>query len=109
MDKNYFTTRFESLAEKLKNNKKSYTWLFKQFSQIRNKAIVELPPYTFKVYSVLIMHAMRKKRCFPSYETIAKEGKISKRQAIYEIEKLIELKYIRKESRFGKSNYFLPL
>lgn len=57
------------------------------------------------VYLALCRFADKAGECFPSYSTIAKKARISRRQAIDVVRRLIEFGYLKKNSRGTTKNH----
>ena len=64
----------------------------------------DLNIYEKTVYIVIARYVNGENKAFPSYETIAKKGSMSKVQAMRVVKSLIEKGLIKKESRINKDN-----
>jgi len=58
-----------------------------------------LGPYGLAIYYALCRHANDDRECWPSLQTMADETGMSRRQAIREVDRLVEIGLIKKESR----------
>lgn len=69
-----------------------------------------LGPYGLATYMALCRHADNEtSECFPSYGTIARETGMSRRKAIYEIQRMEQLGIIAVERNHHTSNVFILL
>ena len=88
--------------------------MFGQFTTIPTALYEDerLPRTCLVVYGVLTSHAGSSGRIFPSYDTIAKEARISRRTAIYAMKRLVYYGYVAKQKGTFKgtskqaSNYY---
>lgn len=90
---------------------KGQEWLARGFTIVPNRAVVteQLTASEYRVYTILLMHLMRKDKCFPSQQTIAKEAGVTRRWIIKIIPKLVKLGFLKVEKRSGKPNIYIPL
>ena len=74
-----------------------------QFTTIPNALFLDerLPRSCVIVFGILQNHAGTNGQIYPSYDTIANEGKISRRTAIYAVKTLTQYGYIAKQTRFS--------
>lgn len=79
-----------------------YNDLFDKFGAV-------LGPYGLAVYMALCRHADQDDECWPAYGTIARETGMSRRKAIYEIQKMEQLHIIEVERNHHTSNVFALL
>lgn len=69
-----------------------------------------LGPYGLAAYMALCRHADNEtSECFPSYGTIARETGMSRRKAIYEVQRMEQLGIIEVERNHHTSNVFILL
>lgn len=60
----------------------------------------KLGPHGLAIYYALCRHANENRECWPSYQTLAHETGMSRRQAIREVGRLLAMGFIGKVSRF---------
>lgn len=82
----------------------------KVYNDLFDKFGPALGPYGLAAYMALCRHADNDtSECFPSYGTIARETGMSRRKAIYEIQKMEQLGIIAVERNRRTSNVFVLL
>lgn len=82
----------------------------KVYNDLFDKFGPTLGPYGLAAYMALCRHADNEtSECFPSYATIARETGMSRRKAIYEIQKMEQLGIIEVERNHHTSNVFVLL
>lgn len=82
----------------------------KVYNDLFDKFGPTLGPYGLAAYMALCRHADNESsECFPSYGTVARETGMSRRKAIYEIQKMEQLGIIAVERNHHTSNVFILL
>jgi hypothetical protein len=82
----------------------------KVYNDLFDKFGPTLGPYGLAAYMALCRHADNEtSECFPSYGTIARETGMSRRKAIYEIQKMEQLGVLGVERNHHTSNVFVLL
>ena len=80
-------------------------WLFINNQLFRGGWARVLGPYTVSVYTAIAMHANDKQKAWPSYQTIAKQTGMSRRNAIRGVQTLAKYRIIRVEDRHDSDGH----